>query len=93
MKRLHKLTSGKTVTRKEAEKRKGSRTTALEQHRIFMFMSLNQFHMLIQMLLGNELNVTRVLSASVHLAPALHSNDFGSVRYGMVYATGRQSKH
>jgi hypothetical protein len=31
-----------------------------------------------------------VLSASVYLASALHSSDFGPARYGLVYATGRQ---
>jgi hypothetical protein len=31
------------------------------------------------------------LSASVYVASGLHSNDF-SARYGLVYATGRQSK-
>jgi hypothetical protein len=34
-----------------------------------------------------------LLSASVHLASTLHSSDFGSVRYGLVYATGRQVRY
>jgi hypothetical protein len=34
-----------------------------------------------------------LLSVSVYLASVLHSNDFGSVRHGLVFATGRQSKY
>jgi hypothetical protein len=34
-----------------------------------------------------------LLSALVYSASALHISDFGSARYGLVYATGRQNKY
>jgi hypothetical protein len=33
-----------------------------------------------------------VLSASVSFVSAVHKSDFGSARYGLVSATGRQSR-
>jgi hypothetical protein len=41
---------------------------------------------------GSGTSVWLLLSPSVHLPSALHCSDFGSARYGLVRATGRQSK-